>query len=279
MRNNQKRVKRSSGAPAAVAAAPTGPSLGFVSPTEFVELPSRGEFYPEDHPLHKQETVEIRFMTAKDEDILSSQALLKKGLAIDRLIESLLVSDLDSRSLLLGDRNAILIAARISGYGSDYKFSVPCKACRTVNNIEYDLRSAVITDKCFDEKFLRENNIVYNEHTATLDLVLPSSGVEIGICPVDGHGEKILMSENRGTENSVVTSVLSSFVAKVNNSFEFTDVATFIDSMPARDSKFLRRLYPKLVPNISLRHDFLCKECLTSNDTEVPLTAAFFWPE
>jgi len=121
MRNNQKRLRRAPRAEAVTSAQAT-PSLGFVSPTEFVELPSRGEFYPEDHPLHKQETVEIKFMTAKDEDILSSQALLKKGLAIDRLLESLMVLDVDARTLLLGDRNAMLIAARISGYGSEYNF-------------------------------------------------------------------------------------------------------------------------------------------------------------
>jgi hypothetical protein len=278
MRNNQRRLKHASPA-AQQGAAAASPPMGFVSPTEFIELPSKGEFYPEGHPLHKQETIEIRYMTAKDEDILSSQALLKKGLAIDRLIQNLMVLDIDPSTLLLGDRNAMLIAARISGYGSEYKFAATCRGCSEASDQEYDLHSAMITGNCFEQKFLRKNNITYNSETSTLDVVLPTSGVTVGISPVDGHGEKQLTSENQGNEDSVVTTVLSSFIAKVNDSFEFDQVMAFIESMPAKDSKFVRTLYPKLVPNISLKHYYDCKVCFTSHDLEVPLTAAFFWPE
>ena len=116
----------------------TAGDLAFAVPTEFVELPSRGQFYPVDHPLYKQETVEIRFMTAKDEDILSSQALIKNGLAIERLLESLLISDVDPNTLLVGDRSAILIATRISGYGKEYKVDYGCPACTSRNEVDYN---------------------------------------------------------------------------------------------------------------------------------------------
>ena len=278
MRNNQKRLRRAPRAEAVTSAQAT-PSLGFVSPTEFVELPSRGEFYPEDHPLHKQETVEIKFMTAKDEDILSSQALLKKGLAIDRLLESLMVLDVDARTLLLGDRNAMLIAARISGYGSEYNFLSSCKSCFARNEVNYNLSLSDTTGECFNEKFLRKNEIVYDEAMGTLDLTLPVSGVRIGLSPVDGYGEKQLTSENQGNENSIITSVLSSFIVKVNDETDFDSVMNFIEAMPAKDSKFIRNLYPKLVPNVKMSHSYLCSECGTLNEQEVPLTAAFFWPE
>ena len=277
MRNNQRRMQRSSPAGATNSAQPEAP-MGFVSPTEFVELPSRGQFYPEDHPLHKQETIEIRFMTAKDEDILSSQALLKKGLAIDRLIESLAVLNFDSRSLLLGDRSAILLAARVSGYGSEYKFSHSCRGCTTRNEMTYDLKQADIVGSCFNDKFLRKNEIVFDENTCTLDLTLPTSGVKVGICPVDGHGEKQLTSSTKNNENSIITSVLASFIVKVNDETDFNTVMNFIESMPAKDSKFLRSLYPKLVPNIELPHSYFCSNCDLHNELEVPLTAAFFWP-
>ena len=67
-------------------------SLKFITPTEFVELPSKGHFYPPDHTLHNQEMVEIRHMTTKEEDILTSVTLLKKGIALDRMLESILVN-------------------------------------------------------------------------------------------------------------------------------------------------------------------------------------------
>ena len=92
--------------------------FSFVVPTEFVELPSKGIFYPENHPLHAKETIEIKQMTAKEEDILTSRALLKKGVALDRVISSIIMNkNISTNDLLVGDRNAILIAARVSGYG------------------------------------------------------------------------------------------------------------------------------------------------------------------
>ena len=92
--------------------------FSFVVPTEFVELPSEGRYYPEGHPLHNQETIEIKHMTAREEDLLTSRALLKKGVALERLLDSVIINkNIRAADLLVGDRNAILIAARISGYG------------------------------------------------------------------------------------------------------------------------------------------------------------------
>ena len=86
--------------------------LNFVAPTEFVEIPSRGRFYPQGHPLHGVESVEIRQMTAKEEDILSSKTLLKQGVAIDRFLQSVIVDrKLNSDSMLIGDKNALIVAA------------------------------------------------------------------------------------------------------------------------------------------------------------------------
>ena len=156
MRNNQRRTgPQARPQPAATSQA----NLAYVVPTEFVELPSRGVFYPEGHPFFNQETVEIKFMTAKDEDILSSQALIKKGVMIERLLESLIVEDVDPNSLLLADKTAIMMAARISSYGSEYNATVPCKACASMNEFVYDLKESSITGDCFDERYLHENNI------------------------------------------------------------------------------------------------------------------------
>ena len=98
----------------------TGGTLSYVAPTEHVELPSEGRYYPPGHPLYKQDTVEIRYMTARDEDILSSQALLRKGLAIDRFLQNVIVDkSINIEDLLIGDKNTVLIAARVTGYGSE----------------------------------------------------------------------------------------------------------------------------------------------------------------
>jgi hypothetical protein len=277
MRNNQRRLNRvnESGSPSP---ASVSPELAYAVPTEFVELPSRGEFYPEDHPLYKQETVEIKFMTAKDEDILSSTALLKKGLAVDRLLESLLILDIDPKTLFLGDRGAILLAARISGYGSEYSFSHKCEKCFNISEIEFNLSHGALSGDCFNDKFLHTEKIIYNSDTLTLDVTLPASGVTVGLSLVDGLKEKQLFAGNKANETSPITSILSAFVTKVNDNTDYPYIMQFIEAMPAKDSKYLRDLYPKLVPNIRLSHDFVCAECYFLKELEVPLNADFFWP-
>jgi len=254
------------------------PDLAFAVPTEFVELPSRGEFYSEDHPLHKQETVEIKFMTAKDEDILSSQALLKKGLAIDRLLSSLLVEDIDPTTLLVGDRSAILIAARASGYGKQYDVEYTCKNCAAKSEINFDLEEAKITGECFNGNFLASEEIIFNEQTNTFDVTLPTTGVQVGLRLLDGKKEKEF-SRGGMNEDNLITSMLAAFLVKVNENLDKNYVRDFIDIMPVKDSKYLRDLYPKLVPKIRLIHYHTCTNCYLQKDVEVPLTAEFFWPE
>jgi len=275
MRNNQRRL----GHGPAHQPSPPAPvaEMAFTAPTEFVELPSRGEFYTEDHPLYKQETVEIKFMTAKDEDILTSEALLKKGLAVDRLLDSLLVADVDPASLLVGDRSAILIAARASAYGSDYKVSIRCSGCQTENEFVFDLNTATIYDDCFEKEFLHEERVVFDEGTQTFDVVLPVSNVSVGLALIDGRKEK-RFSEKDNNKNRV-TSLLSTILVKVNEDTDFANVRDFIETMPAKDSRYIRNLYPKLVPTVKLLEKFSCLNCFLAEETEVPLTAEFFWPE
>ena len=105
-----------------------------------MDLPSKGELYPESHPLHGVDTLEIRHMTAKEEDILTSEALIKKGVALDRLLDSLIVEKkVKAADLLIGDKNAVLIAARITGFGPEYNVSVGCPACSATQDTDVDL--------------------------------------------------------------------------------------------------------------------------------------------
>ena len=93
-------------------------------PSEVIDLPSEGKLYPEGHPL-KDGKIEIKYMTAKEEDILTSQNLIKKGVVIDRLIDSLILTDgVKQDDLVLGDKNAVMVAARILAYGPEYACEV-----------------------------------------------------------------------------------------------------------------------------------------------------------
>ena len=272
MRNNQRRTATSAPQPSSPAAAT--PQV-YAVPTEFAELPSRGRFYPEGHPLCGQKTVEIRFMTAREEDILASTALIKNGLVIDRLLENLLVPEIDPSTLLIGDKNAIMVAARISAYGREYNIKVTCPLCTKENDIKYDLHDASHLEECFDEAILKEYDLVYNTHMCCYNMQLPVSKVDIGIKLITTEGERYLTSI---PEENSITAMLSVVIYHVAGDPDRDAVEQFVMNMPAGDSRCVRRVYPKLVPNVEMKFDFKCESCHLEKEMEVPLTAEFFWP-
>ena len=166
---------------------PASTGLTFVVPTEFVELPSRGDFYPKNHPLHEEGTIEIRHMTAKDEDILTSRTLLKKGIAIDRLLESIIVNKaIKADDLLVGDKNAIIISARQSAYGDEYVTKVTCPSCTSVVEHSFNLSEAIQTyPDMSDESFTKTEN-------GTFLIELPKTNVTVEVRLLSGKDEKWL---------------------------------------------------------------------------------------
>ena len=121
--------------------------LDFITPTEIVDLPSKGLGYPKNHPLCGKDSVEIKYMTAKEEDILSSASLLKKGIALERFLKAILKDQsIDPETMLSGDRNAVIIAARSSGYGFDYDTKVNCPSCGEANKMSFDLSNPKIKE-------------------------------------------------------------------------------------------------------------------------------------
>ena len=272
MRDNQKRMAAQT--PELQSAPPASPGgLSFVVPTEFVVLPSRGKFYPADHPLHNKETIEIKYMTAKDEDILSSSALMKSGLLFDRLFESIIVENIDPKSLLISDRNAIMIAARASAYGNAYEAGIMCNNCGASQKFMFDLKKANYNQKCFDDSFLDKNNIHFDSDTCLYNVELPALKCNIAIKMMTGNDERF----EEKTEN-LITDNLSKIIHSVNGDDNPATVQMLIDNLLASDSMFLRLLIPKLTPSIDLKQNFTCKECKHVQEREVPLTAAFFWP-
>jgi len=254
----------------------------FTTPTEFVELPSGGRFYDEDHPLHDQETIEIKFMTAKEEDILTSPALLKKGLAIDRLLESVVVDKkLNLDSLLIGDKNALLIATRVTGYGNEYTTNITCPACLSVSRHQFDLDTVAqhpggLTTA--DSEFVSES-----DHGTFFITGLTRTQAKVEVRLLRGHDEKATRSrlKKKKKHNISVSKYLehlSSFIVSVNDNNDSDYILSFLENLPAMDSRHLRTVYATLVPNVDLKQEFDCEPCGAITELEVPLNAEFFWP-
>ena len=248
--------------------------------TEFVELPSKGLFYPQNHPLHRQETVEIRFMTARDEDILTSPALLRKGVAIDKFIQNILVDqNIRVPDLLVGDKSAIMVAARVTGYGPEYEVKITCPECGTESEVTVDL-----TDyhKYF-EKFEQSEHFTLNRD-GNFDTTLPMSGLEVTVRLMTSRDETRMSNRiNTKKKNKLAetntTDFLKSIIVSIDGTSDPSDLNDMIGDMPARDSRFLRKNYSQLVPAVRLKEDFECMYCGAETETEVPLEATFFWPD
>ena len=252
--------------------------LSFVAPTEFVELPSKGN-YPETHPLYGQDVIEMRFMTAKEEDILSSQTLLKKGVAIERMLDSLICDKtIKAQDLLVGDRNALIIAARISGYGANYKTQVSCPSCGTRNHFDFDL-----TQKRIHESQENEELNLKKLENGNFTTKMPYSGFNIEFKLLDGKDEQFLTKlasdkKKRKMADTILTDQFKQMIVSIEGHSDSSIVARYVDNMPTLDSTQLKACYKVASPDIKVTSEFECNSCGYSQEMEVPFNTDFFWP-
>lgn len=266
---------------APAAAATQGGSFSWSVPTEFVDLPSGGRFYNAAHPLHNQPNVEIRYMTAKEEDILTSRSLLKQGVALDRMLQNILVDQtIKVNDLLIGDKNALLVAARRTGYGPEYETSVTCPSCGHTQDYSFDISDPPVNDY---QQEAADYQVSFTE-TGNVQITLPMTNVTVECRLLNGHDEVAAYKEaerkqKRKMESSITTDAFRSYIVSVNNDPNPFAIESFIQAMPARDARHLRQIYTKVIPNINLTQDFDCQNCGHETEMEVPLGVDFFWPK
>ena len=242
----------------------------FQFPTEVIDLPTRGICYGKDSPLNAGK-LEIKYMTAKEEDILTSQNLIKKGVVIDKLMDSLIVTPgVSSSDLTIGDKNAVMVAARILAYGADY-------TCEVVNPTNQEkLQHTFNLAECeFTEP---KEGLDYS--TGEFDLELPISKVNIKWKLLTGADEKIIDQEIKGLKKigqvAEITTRLKRLITSVNAETSHGVISNFVDNMLSRDSLFLRDYVKECSPDIDLTQEIEIEgETVKVN---IPMTVNFFWP-
>jgi hypothetical protein len=255
--------------------------FSFVVPTSFVDLPSEGRFYAEGHPLHNESTIEIKQMTAKEEDILTSRSLLKKGIALDRVLRNVIIDKrIDVNSLLIGDKNAIVVATRVSGYGNEYITSVTCPACGVNQEFMFDLNECEAKDTT-DEA---EDAGVIANGDGTFNIALPRTEIDVTFSLMTGREEKRLLkllesSKHKKDGEQNITQQLKTIIEQVNGDDDPKLISYVVENLPSLDSRYLRNAYKATNPDLDLTQEFTCSECDHEQDMEVPLTADFFWPD
>ena len=251
--------------------------FGYEVPVEAVPLPSNGRLYPADSPLFNQDTLEIRAMTAREEDILTSRALIKKGTVITHLIRSCLVNKaINVDEMIVGDRNAIMTALRVTGYGSEYTAEVDCPDCAERSKQEFKLTDLPI-------KRLESEPIAEGANLFEFNLPLTKKKVHFKFLTGADETNLTVMMERAKKQGAsgenLVTTRLKHQIVAIDGIKDRTKVDTFIRNMPARDSLALRKHIDKLEPGLEMKVWMDCPHCMESSEVRLPMGASFFWPD
>ena len=237
----------------------------FKLPTEVLDLPSKGLLYPKDNKLSSGQ-IEIKYMTAKEEDILSNSSYISKGIVLDKLFESLIVTKINYNDLLLGDKNAIMIAARVLGYGKNYSFKY--------GGENYDVDLSKLDNKKVDEKLYNNGN--------SFEFTLPSSGNKVKFKLLT-HGDEIEVNKEvaslkrlKKDSDPSLSTRLKYIITEVEGDSSKSTIRDFVDNyLLARDARALRTEINKVSPDIDLT--FFPQ----GNDERkpIPIGLNLFWPD
>ena len=238
----------------------------FKFPTEEVELPTKGLLYPKDHPLSSGK-VEIKYMTAKEEDILTNQSYIQKGTVLNKLLDSVILTEgVKQQDLILGDKNAVLVATRVLGYGAEYKF--------TYRGEEKVVDLSSLENKEFDESLITPGK---NE----FEFVLPHTKTPITYKILTGGDEIKIDRELEGlkkiNKNAApeLSTRLKYIITSVNGESGTKEIREFVDNfLLAIDSKALRKHLRDTQPDVDLR--YIDED---GKEVAIPIGISFFWPE
>jgi len=275
-RNNSSRLGKTK--PATTDAPPMS-LLDFVAPTELVDIPSKGKHYAKDHPLYGKDSIEIRFMTAKDEDILTNRSLIAKGVVLDRFLQSIIIDDsINVDELLIGDKNALLIAARATAYGAGYDASVKCRECSVTNEMVFNLTKPRLIATRLSEAL----NIAENED-GTFSTTLPLCKFSVQFRLLTNKDEtylaKYIMDNIESESLSATLEQIKIVVFQIEGSEDTELIHRVLENITAADARHLKLCLEAATPNIELKQEMKCKSCGHTEEVEVPFGIDFFWPQ
>lgn len=243
-------------------------------PTEIIELPSEGKLYPEDHPLRSGK-IEMKYMTAREEDILTNQTYIKQGVVLDKLFQALIVSKFDYSDLLVCDKNAIMVAARVLGYGKDYQFEVTSPSGEK-QEIHVDLTTIDVKDYDWDK---------YEGNGNHFEFKLPVSERVVTFSLLTQGVQKKIDAELRGLKklkkgDSTLTTTLKHVITSVDGNTSEATIRNFVNSeLYAMDSRALRNYIKDVTPNLNLEVEAIDEGTGDPFLCDIAIGLNFFWPD
>lgn len=245
-------------------------------PTEIVDLPSKGLLYPDGHPLRTGQ-VEIKYMTAREEDILSTKSYIEKGIVLDKLLESLIVTKFDYDTLLVGDRNAIMIAARVYGYGPEYKTKI-----RKPNGQEIDITVDLMN---LPHKEIDETLITPGKNRFVCKLPVSGLNVEIELFTVGKfkkYEESVaalekIKSFNKGADQTATT--MYRYLITAIDGVSSENLVNTINNLVVADTRYLREFVSKVQPDINLELEVEDPDTGNTFRNKIQLGITLFYPD
>jgi len=238
-------------------------------PTETVTLPSKGLLYPETSPLSKGE-IEMKYMTAKEEDILTNANYIRQGTVIDKLLQALIVTPIDYNELLIGDKNAILVAARILGYGKDYNI--------TFGGNEYTVDLTQLQNKEVDFSLFKRG-------TNDFSFILPHSNNTVTFKILTHGDEQKIEAEIKGLQKvnpnttTDITTRMKHMITSIEGKRDQKDVREFVDNyLIAKDARALRQYYASISPDLNMKY-IPTDENYIGEGIDIPININFLWPD
>ena len=244
-------------------------------PTEEVTLPSKGLIYPPENPLSKG-VVEMKYMTAEEEDILTNESYIKKGTVIDKLLQSLIVTPINYDDLIIGDKNALLVASRVLGYGKDYTFKVKNKQGE---DEEHTIDLTELEDKELQEEYLLE--IGKNE----FEFTLPTTKKVITFKLLNTRDERKIEAEVKSLKKttkveSLLTTRLKHMILSVDGDYETKTIRNFVDNQfLSKDTRVFREHLTKVQPDVNMKITLEMEDGDVMEDIQLPIGITFLWPD
>ena len=290
-RRQQKQSTKTQQAPRHVPPPPAAANplaAAFVVSTEFVDLPTRGMYYSKDSILFQIDRVEIKHMTAREEDILGNQDYIARGVVLDRLIDSIITDkNIKASDLADIDKVAILVSARKTGYGLEYRQEISCEECNKEGIFTFNMENLI--NNANNETREIPDNVLADTETGTFEVELHGCGYTAICRPLDNEDFKYIDDlEKQRSKHSLDFNYTIEFlrrmvisVHKINTPTDTTSdpstISQFLEFIPAKDSRSLKQAHTSMSPTFRMHEEVECPNCSFTGEREAPFSWAMFW--
>jgi hypothetical protein len=242
-------------------------------PFDEILIPSKGIFYN-----NKKNSFLVKYLTGKEENILTSPTLIDSGKAVEMVMSSCILDwEDDVKDILLGDINAVIIYLRSTSYGDNIKYEHECPKCKYINDNVLTLSSLEMKDVevepdenglftfVLPKMKIQQEQVIIKFRPKTL-------GDEIKILNEVENNKKVIgdIVYDKRVEITYKNQIVS-----VNDNYNKNFILNVIKNMPLGDSLKFREFIEKVEPGINNLIHSNCINCGFVQKNKIPIDYNF----